>query len=256
MNNTIECDLPSTASITVGTILTVGIILSYIPQIYIVLKNKSIAGISYETILLSNISSLCNLLGVIFIMYDKFWCCSIVSNKHCMQIIMPVIQMCAPMIAQVSLLFMFVVWKKKDFITYQANRYYNNTIKGYVIISLLFTIIGLILSKYNKNVVYGNVLDTISSILTCFLFIPQIKHTYILKTSGNFSLIMLSLQMPGAFAIFVYQSILSKTSITTGLSYLISGIEQLILFVLCIYYDYFYNRYLNIGDKKTLIVKF
>ena len=41
---------------------------------------------------------------------------------------------------------------------------------------------------------------------------------------------MLSIQMPGAFAIFIYQSFMSNTSVSAGLPYLISGIQQLILF--------------------------
>ena len=106
------------------------------------------------------------------------------------------------------------------------------------------------------NIVYGNILDTIAGVLTCFLYIPQIRHTYSIKTSGNFSVLMLSIQMPGAFAIFVYQSFMSNTSVTAGLPYLISGIQQLFLLILCIYYDYFYNknRYIKLDEENGLII--
>jgi len=237
------CDLPSTASIIIGTILTIGILLSYIPQLHLVIKNKSVKGINYTTIILANIGSVCNLLGVIFIMYDSFSCCENVSANHCAQILLPMIQMTSPWIAQITLLMLFISWNSRR----ELSRYYRITLMIYLLLTILFITIGIIIAKcYNKyNVAYGNVLDTISSILSCLIYIPQLIHTYRIKTSGNFSLLMLGIQMPGAFAIFIYQSFMGHTSVSTGIPYLISGIQQLVLLIMCIYYDYYssYNRY-------------
>jgi hypothetical protein len=64
---------------------------------------------------------------------------------------------------------------------------------------------------------------------------------------------MLWIQMPGAFLVFAYQSFLIKTSISAGIPYLVTGIQQLILLILCMYYDYFYYG-VNIREINEMLV--
>ena len=239
MNEYKEC-YSDTKNIVIGTILTVGIFLSYIPQFYTIYKKNSINGINYITLFLSNIGAFLNLLGIIFTMISNFSCCSNYSLSVCLETLLPIFQMTTPWLSQLILLIMFMVITYK---TYNVNRlYYIKILITYIVIIVLLIIIGLcvLINKNSNEIIYGEILNSISSVIALFLYIPQILHTYSIKTSGNLSLITLSIQMPGAFLVFVYQSFFTKSSVINGIPYLISGIQQLVLFVLCIYYDYFY----------------
>jgi len=234
-----------TKNIVIGSILTIGIFLSYIPQFYTIYKKYSINGINYITLFLSNIGAFLNLLGIIFTMITKFSCCSDYSVSVCLQTLLPIFQMTTPWISQLILLifFIFITYK-----TYDTNRiYYIKILITYIIIIVSLIIIGLcvLINKNSNEVIYGEILNSISSIIALFLFIPQILHTYSIKTSGNLSLITLSIQMPGAFLVFVYQSFFTNSSVINGIPYLISGIQQFFLLILCIYYDYFYYSIKN-----------
>ena len=144
------------------------------------------------------------------------------------------------MVITIALLIIFIVitYKKND-----INRvYYIKTLLGYIVTIVALIVIGLcvLINKNSNETVYGEILNSVSSIIALFVYVPQILHTYSLKTSGSFSLLMLSIQMPGAFLVFAYQSFFTNSSVINGIPYLISGIQQLILLILCIYYDYYY----------------
>lgn len=79
-------------------------------------------------------------------------------------------------------------------------------------------------------------LGYISTVVIFVQWIPQIAATYLAKSPGNFSILMMCLLCPGAFIIMVYLSATGQ-SISVWASYLVSGLQQIVLLTLLIYYS-------------------
>ena len=246
----------SASSIVIGTFIIFAIVLTYLPQYLKIIKNKSTKGISYNYLLLGNISNFTNFFGSLLLNYQIIDCCSKTSAGHCINILLPIYQMFFPWLCIFVLYIIFLVH-------YTGNDYR----KAYIAFSFfiliwvfLIGIIGLILiihyeSMKNHVTAFGNTLNIISTITCVLTFLPQLIKTYRLKTAGSLSLISLAFQAPGSFIVFIYQNIILKTPFTIGFPYLISAILQTALLSLSYYYERL-NKRLNSKEHTPLIVNY
>jgi hypothetical protein len=53
---------------------------------------------------------------------------------------------------------------------------------------------------------------------------------------------MLLLQTPGSFLVVIFQGLLYHESVSTWLSFLFTGLQQLVLLILCIIYDRVFEK--------------
>jgi len=83
---------------------------------------------------------------------------------------------------------------------------------------------------------FAQSLGYISSVVIFVQWIPQIVHTFLSKSPGNFSIFMMMLLCPGAFVNVVYLAATGQ-SISTWFSYFVSGLQQIVLLALLIYYS-------------------
>lgn len=82
----------------------------------------------------------------------------------------------------------------------------------------------------------AHVLGYSASVIIFVQWLPQILKTFLAKSPGNFSIVMMLLLCPGAFINVIYLSATGQ-SISTWLSYLVSGLQQIVLLILLVYYS-------------------
>ena len=89
----------SLTSIFVGGFIITAILLTYLPQYYKIVKNKSTEGISYFFLLLGNLSNFTNFFGSLLLNYQIIDCCSYISISKCFNLLLPIYQMFTPWIS-------------------------------------------------------------------------------------------------------------------------------------------------------------
>ena len=88
----------------------------------------------------------------------------------------------------------------------------------------------------------GKVLGTASSVLSLIHYLPQFYTTCKIKGMGSLSLIMLCIQAPGGIISAVTMALGQNEHWTTFMCILCSAIQQLILLIVCLYYEYCYKK--------------
>jgi uncharacterized protein with PQ loop repeat len=111
--------------------------------------------------------------------------------------------------------------------------------------------------KDPKTVLFADVVGYFSSLLVIVQWAPQIWSTIKNKGSGSFSIIMILIMLPGSFTVLYFLAFVEHQSFSTWVSYLFAGIQQLVLFVLLLWYDYIRPRFAKRGtrEEKTELLK-
>lgn len=252
--------------ITLGSIIMFFTLVSYLPQYYKIIKNKSVDGISHLMIVLSNISAFTNFQGTILLDAYYYKCCqqNDLTKSQCTNTFLPVIQMSVPWICSFIYYIIYVVIsddqpnfypKDKKIIRYSFIGY---LILFPIIIGTLGTIILIATGLLGHHpYLFGNIMNGLSAIVCVFIWLPQIVKTYKDKDIGNLSLITLAIQAPGAILVFVYQDFMNSNSWSVGVPFLLSGIQLCILFAMGYHYTYgsecckSYKGYMNIDLEES-----
>jgi uncharacterized protein with PQ loop repeat len=225
--------------LVVGILLIIGSIVSFIPQYMKIIQNKSVNGLSHWTQGLGNISAFCALFGAFMLDYEVFKYCE--NDKYCGRNLIPFIQLfftwLCPLITYIIFIkyyysndYVIIIKKKvkQKYIVYGFFAFY-------VIVFLLCTtltsvILWLKWESWKKHgILFGQILNIMSAVITSFVWIPQIIKTFKKQSIGSLSLLSLLIQAPGSFIIFIFQVIISNSSWYIGLPYMFTGIFQTVL---------------------------
>ena len=235
---------PGTLDVIAGFFLIFGTIISFLPQYYKIIKNKSTLGISHWTQGLNNISGFCAFFGSFMLDYHLFLCCK--TNGHCINYIIPFLQLAfnwlCPFIGYVIFIKYFTSTKKKEKkLVYGFFGMYLVVFVGCVTMTCIVLIANW--KSWKKHgILFGDILNGLSAILTIIIWVPQLLKTHRLKTIGSLSLWSLAIQAPGAFVVFIFQVIVNKSSWFIGVPYLIICIFQICLLIMGIHYERKKNR--------------
>lgn len=250
----------SDTGVVIGVLLMLGSIVSYLPQYYKIIKNKNVNGISHWSQGLNNISCFCAFFGAFMFDYHIFRDCP--KDKYCNRDLIPFFQLLfvwlCPLINYVifikyyhcpsykkSKVYYCPSFKKSNthFIEIESRYFVYGFFWFYVLIFLgccLMTSIVLVgnwKNWKNHGLLFGKILNSLSSLITAFVWIPQIYKTVKEKTVGSLSLLSLAIQAPGTFMIFIFQVVISHSSWFIGLPYLITSIFQTAIFGFGYYYE-------------------
>jgi len=229
----------SNTNLVIGILLISGSIISFIPQYYKIITRKSVSGISHWTQGLTNMSSFCAFFGSFMLDYYLFSCCK--DNGGCGYLMMPFIQLLFSWLCPFINYLIYMKYFKSTNISKRRAVY--GFFIFYVIVFLIsFALTCIVLaarwySWQNHAILFGNILNILSAIITAFVWIPQIIETYKTKDIGALSLISLAIQTPGSFIIFIFQVFLAKSSWYIGIPYLVTSIFQLVVLVMGIIYN-------------------
>jgi uncharacterized protein with PQ loop repeat len=247
-----------------GWSLTVGAIISYIPQYYKLYKNKECIGLSLINIFLGCMSCYFNAVGYILINKSNFKCDE--YDYYCVHQDLPLTQMVNLWICMNVLfsMYFYYAYKKRnrDILTnLQHNtitnyaEVYTRTKKfvfWYFVIMFIHIIITLIFngSIYNNTFwkYYANGSNIISSIFSICMWIPQIMETHRLKKARSLSLISVGIHSIGCMFTVIYQMYYINQQVWVVLPYLIGGFLEMVIIGIC-----FYNRHSEF-DKNGLFI--
>ena len=248
-----SCNLSdSNTSLGFGISIMVVMLITYLPQFLKIKKYESVYGISGKMILLGNIANFYSFLGTLLSDWDKMFCCGNydVTGIECANIIVAFLQIAWTWILMIIYLDLFLKYMlieemslnisigSREHTTYK----YYSKLYGYLMMMSGFIAI-IFMASYSpdddKIQTLGDIYNIFSVIFCVIQWTPQIYETYYQKRLGSLSLLSLTLQTPGSFAIFFYQYVLNKTRFSVGGPFLVSGIQMLILTCMGYYYHYF-----------------
>ena len=216
--------------ILLGIFLSLGGILTYIPQFHKIVKNESVDGISEPCLLLMNLAMMCLTMNSLIYNWDYFFIFDIVNLLPFITIFM----------SWLMTLIYYII-----FINYKIKNFEKRLVSAlqYVFTYILFALLLIALAlgeemKSNKKffIIYANVLGIASSVLNGLVYIPQIYTLLKEKNNGNLSLLMYALQTPGNVVIIIFQALIYKQAVSTWITYVVVLFEQGIILSIMTYY--------------------
>ncbi|KAI8329707.1 hypothetical protein BC941DRAFT_442181 [Chlamydoabsidia padenii] len=265
-----------TSSLYLSIFLCTGLVISYLPQHYRIIANKTSEGFSSWFLLLGVVSSTSSLFNIILLQWNAFVCCRSLSTGSCLESLMGVFQI-ALQWAMFSLVFiLFLVYfpedKKRTGTWHRPNALHlelpttlssniseewkiNLVIAalclGHLAFSFVISVCLLVFvggpDDHELTNLWAGFLGVFSMILAAMQYFPQIWKTWKRKSVGALSIPMMMLQTPGT-ALFVYSLVIRPgTNWTAWITYLVTGILQGTLLTLCIVW-HFRNKHLGIND--------
>jgi uncharacterized protein with PQ loop repeat len=237
----------STTGVVIGILLIFGSIISYLPQYYKIIKNKHVNGISHWSLGLNNIASFCAFFGSFMLDYHIFRDCP--EDEYCNRNLIPFVQL---MIVWLCPLVNYIIYIKYYYSPMHSksttcgirNRTLVYSFFGFYVLVFLccFILTTIVLvanwtTWKNHGLTFGKMLNVFASLITAFVWIPQIFKTYKEKNIGSLSLLAIGIQAPGTFMIFIFQVVLSGASWFIGFPYLVTSIFQFVLLAMGIYFE-------------------
>lgn len=228
-------------------LITIGIIVSYLPQYRRIYIKKTSEGLSTNFLFLGSCSSIFTLTNIILVSSKARHCCYIgaLNFFNCLNSQLNLIQIgiqctCAILILVVVLLqTRYSIKQDKD--EYARIVTVGKFVALHGIISIIEVFTGLYTNR-TLLLTIAQINGLLSALLTMMKYVPQITTTYRLKHPGTLSIGMMCIQTPGGF-IFTMTLFFTKGSHwSSWVSYLVAALLQGTLLLLCIYYEYIRNE--------------
>lgn len=228
-------------------LITIGIIVSYLPQYRRIYIKKTSEGLSTNFLFLGSCSSIFTLTNIILVSSKARHCCYIgaLNFFNCLNSQLNLIQIgiqctCAILILVVVLL------QTRYSIKQDKDEYARIvTVGKFVALHGIISIIEVFTGLYTNRTILltiAQINGLLSALLTMMKYVPQITTTYRLKHPGTLSIGMMCIQTPGGF-IFTMTLFFTKGSHwSSWVSYLVAALLQGTLLLLCIYYEYIRNE--------------
>lgn len=228
-------------------LITLGIIVSYLPQYHRIYIKKTSEGLSTNFLLLGSSSSIFTLTNIILVSSRARHCCYIgaLNFFNCLNSQLNLIQIGIQCTCAILIL-VLVLLQTRHSIKQDREEYARIVTVGKIvalhgIVSILEVFIGLFSSR-NILINIAQINGLLSTLLTMMKYFPQITTTYRLKHPGTLSIGMMCIQTPGGF-IFTATLFFTKGSHwSSWVSYLVAALLQGTLLILCIYYVYIKNE--------------
>lgn len=228
-------------------LITLGIILSYVPQYHRIYVKKTSEGLSTTFLLLGSCSSIFTFTNIVLISSKARRCCYMgeLNTFNCLSSQLSLLQIGVQCVCAVLILVLVLIITKHS-IKQDKEEYKRIIIVGkfvalHGIASLIQILFGLGPGARYLNTI-SSINGLLSTLLTIIKYVPQIYTTYHLKHPGTLSIGMMCIQTPGG-AIFTATLFFTKGSHwSSWVSYFVAFILQGTLLTLCIYYEYFKNH--------------
>ncbi|KAI9309312.1 hypothetical protein BJ944DRAFT_258757 [Cunninghamella echinulata] len=262
------------SSLFISIFLCIGLVISYLPQHYRIIANKTSEGFSSWFLLLGVVSSTSSFLNIILLQWQAILCCHSLSTGSCLESLMGIFQIGLQwaMFSLVFILYLIYFPEDRKRKVHRPNALHlelpstlTSTISeewkislviaalciGHLALSFLISVVLLIWKggpeQSHTTNLWAGFLGVFSMILAAMQYFPQIYKTWKRKSVGALSIPMMMLQTPGT-ALFVYSLIVRPgTNWTAWITYLVTGVLQGTLLTLCIIW-HFRNKRLGVSD--------
>ncbi|CCH44844.1 putative membrane protein [Wickerhamomyces ciferrii] len=233
---------PLKSTFIVSVIISIGIVLSYVPQHIKIVQTKSSTGLSPVFLLLSSLSGIAATSNLILLSFISIPCCLEITKFECINSQISLIQVGLQTFSTLLVVFLCVIFTRNP-LDYEE---YLEVIKvwkqilwftGFIIISLIISFIYGIKSS-NFILKYAQILGIFSTIVAIIQYLPQLKTTIHLKKAGSLSIPMMCIQTPGGFIWTATLILKPGSNWSSWFPYLTGAVLQGTLLVLCTYYEY------------------
>lgn len=233
-----------------GLLIFFGTIISLIPQIYNIIKNRSSYGINPMTIFVSNFSQFILLLNIICLRSSDFIAAIQVNIFQSIPRLMTFINAFALWFFYLPIIVLTTMYFDRE---KRKNRNQNNirnewifnlfflclNIIGSIIIISIFCWLIVIKGIGSKIMVsIGKLCGSITVLSVLFQYLPQFYTTCKIRGNGSFSLLLLAIQAPGGTLSAIFMAIGQNDHWSTWASTLAASIQQFILLFLCLIFKY------------------
>eukprot|EP00026_Physarum_polycephalum_P011719 Phypoly_transcript_11960.p1 GENE.Phypoly_transcript_11960~~Phypoly_transcript_11960.p1 ORF type:complete len:321 (+),score=45.38 Phypoly_transcript_11960:112-1074(+) len=253
----------------VGWLLTLGTVISFIPQMYALIVNKSLDGLSALTWALNYLSNMCTMVNAVMLNWTEIQCCQELPVLKCIENIVPLVQLGSPTVCTLIVFGLTTIYSDKltdkelvvqaelkanmkrsfaDFIEFIFGSY--SFVRSLFVASILLTLAcagaGAALMVFAgifhyATILYADIIGIFAVVFLMIMYIPQLYTTFKAKHTGSLSVVTLLIQAPGSLVVVYFDAIESHLSWTTWVPFLVSAIQQFILIFMCFYY-YLRNR--------------
>lgn len=246
----------------VASLICVGAVCGYIPQLVSLVKAKSTKGLSELSVFLLCISLSTLTLNILILNWSKWGCFQVCPSPGiCVLNLLNVFQVGFSCLMATVVYILFIRFKchrvSEKHISNEISEEFYESIQinpdlsiipqwftDWIMFTLygLFVIVVFLLSAYEKTsnndnffTVFAYVLGIISSMASFVVWIPQIITLIRTREDEGLSLLMFLFQAPGSLIVVIFQSVVYKQSIITWLPYAINAVEQFIVAILLIW---------------------
>lgn len=242
-----QCDIykdPSTSTFGLSLFITVGIVVSFLPQYYNIVTTRSSIGLAPVFLLLISIAGLSATSNLVLLSFFSIPCCKEITQFECMNSQISLLQVGIQ--ATCTLLITWFCVEFSDHSVNEPEEEYRTIRRTWsevqVVLLVLSTSLVIAFFTFSNNLImlYAKSLGLFSTFLTVVQYVPQLHTTYKLKKSGVLSVLMMAIQTPGGFLWTATLMLKPGSNWSTWLPYLTAATFQGLLLILSIYYDYFY----------------
>lgn len=230
---------PDTANFVAALVIAGGIVATYLPQYYNLIKTRNSIGLSPTYLLLICVAGISAAANLAMLSIISIPCCSELTAFECANSQVSLLQVGLQALSTLAIPLLCVIYTN----TPQNTEYpdvlkaWHNTLAYLAFISLLIATAALTFSQ-STILLCAKLLGLLSTVITFVQYIPQLIETYKLKASGALSVLMMCLQTPGGFVWTATLILKPGSHWSSWLPYLSAASLQGLLLVMCIYFDY------------------
>ena len=234
--------------IVVGVGITLGTVISVIPQLWNFVKNRSSYGLNSFTVATTSIGQYVNVLNYVCLHGADF----IGMISHPCTVFLPrllsfinIFMLWYMYIGNTFLNFIFFDKQprqrrtKKDIkLDYKVNLSFSLGLNvTNFVLTALYIIFGLFYGFESESLRrYGHILGTTGGVIAFAQYAPQMYTTCKLQDPGSLSLVLLAIQAPGGTINTLFLAIGNKDNWTTWLPLFVGATQQFILLFICIFF--------------------
>ncbi|RPA77083.1 hypothetical protein BJ508DRAFT_417295 [Ascobolus immersus RN42] len=241
---------PSITNFGFSIFITLGILLSYLPQHHRIISRKSSEGISPFFVLLGVTSGTCTFVNILLLSRTVLGCCSEIGGLNCFAASLGVGQVGLQWACFAVILVLYILYFPTPIPSEHPHTISSThpTFRTAVIVAIAsaahFAIIAALSLYYlaektpKEVVAFANSLGVQATILASLQYFPQIWTTWKLKHVGSLSIPMMFIQTPGSFVWAVSLAAREGTKWSSWLVYVVTGTLQGILLAMCLAWEW------------------
>ncbi|KAM9966272.1 hypothetical protein ACTFIR_006477 [Dictyostelium discoideum] len=102
-----------TSDVVLGLLLTVGIVISFLPQVFVMIFRKNVDGLSVIMCWLNFVNCMGTFVNVLFLNWFVFECCTWMNPWTCFRNLLPVTQLAPPFLCSLVIFILYVIYRPK-----------------------------------------------------------------------------------------------------------------------------------------------
>ncbi len=235
---------PLKSTFITSVFISIGIVISYVPQHVKIIQTRSSVGLSPVFLLLSSLSGIAATSNLILLSFISLPCCSELSTFECVNSQISLIQVGLQTLSTllVVLLCVLLTNTPDDFYVYEEVARVWRHITSFMIFMIITLIVASLFFTNDSILLYAKVLGVFSTTVAIIQYLPQLKTTWTLKRSGSLSIPMMCVQTPGGFIWTATLMLKPGSNWSSWLPFLTAATLQSALLILCSYYEYFAEK--------------